>query len=293
MTPQPVCKNPETKTAIVYVDVQRAYCDPAFCPPEDDPAPFVAAAQEIASFDARPDLSAFLKIRTLDATSNRGMEPVGLSHDDTVPVFVKHTPDSFSNPQFDSCLRDHDVKRLLIAGVVRSICVFTAALTGVIKKYDVEVLLPLTADYHEFYRHPKGFGETGRLSMMAGKASHMLSHIIWRNDLEQITEPASFVHEYARQVGWKPLDADSVISFYKTTSQEACKDWLRKLKNIEGKKFGDVRKRTDAPWVALTTAQINGENILAVRALDHPNIQRFVENRLGKPHAYVLVPKVT
>ncbi|HCV04397.1 isochorismatase family protein [Pseudoalteromonas sp. APAL1] len=56
------------------------------------------------------------------------------------PVVVKHYADSFYQTNLDDILKQHGIKKLLIAGMMTQNCVTHTAISEQAKEYDVEVL---------------------------------------------------------------------------------------------------------------------------------------------------------
>lgn len=123
-------------TALIVIDIQEDYTGPQARKRYRDGERIVAASNALIAEARRRGIPvAFVRNEIanpllallfghLNAPGTPGAEmDRRLERDPGTPTFVKHRPDSFTNPALDAWLREHQVEHLIITGLDAAYCV--------------------------------------------------------------------------------------------------------------------------------------------------------------------------
>lgn len=159
------------KTALIVVDVQNDFCDPAgACGKAGaDTSTAMAMVPRLAKlldaareFRARTifiqtihedctDSEAWLgrhaKPRAICRKATWGAEFTGIAPLPSEPVVVKHRYSAFVNTRLDTVLRTYKIENLIMTGVSTNVCVESTARQGYMLDYNIVFLSDCTAAY--------------------------------------------------------------------------------------------------------------------------------------------------
>ena len=298
----PSC-DPETthpKTALIYVDVQRLYCDLTLEYPYNDfdRTPFYQAAERISLFDKQTDFSGLTKIMILMKEDKKGMEPFGLSRDNMTRVFEKQDLSGFSNPALNDYLQKEGIQRLLLAGVARYQCVLCSGLDAASNGYNVEILLPLTGHCYVDDEDMHDFGEAAVLILHAGTQANLVNKIIWRNGTDTAVKPTPFLDSKLNYfIHVARASNTSIISAFhfpsKNSAQQAAHNAYTLFRQNKDRlpSTNSVSPTVSlAPWMNEPSVFSQGdEHIMITTMTHHSPLRQLVEASIGKPHSYVVI----
>lgn len=161
-----------SKTAILVVDVQNDFCEPAGaagCGGRDTSAAmamiptlqrFLDAAREHGTnvifiqtiHEPSTDSEAWIGRRTNPDAKNClkgswGAEFTGIAPRDSEPVVIKHRYSAFLNTRLESVLRTLKVENIIVLGVATNVCVESTARHGFMLDYHTVVVSDCSAAY--------------------------------------------------------------------------------------------------------------------------------------------------
>jgi len=282
----------QCKTAILYVDVQRRYCDTSYDIHEDldGRAPQQEVAKRIATFDQQPGTEKFLKIMIVMESTTEGMHPFAISERRMTKRFSKSSPNAFSNSSLDAYLKSKGVENLLIVGVARNGCVLATALGGIAHGYKVEVSLPLTANGQDFEQIIQRHGEANYAGLSTARASDV-RQIIWRCSSDSLLQPSVAIDSALRdQITHTCLIGDNVFTAYTYNSKDEAKAAVSRAYEAYQAQIQEF----PGAGIGRPVLSSHGDaHVAVVRTSDSFPLRELMSQQMGIPHSYVLAPKGT